>query len=124
MKRTPMKRTPLRRISPRTRARYAQAEDAMRVAVLERSAGICEIHHTHRGVDIHHTRKPRRSFTSPDYCLLLCRRAHEQCDAAYSSATGRLVIVPLGDQQFRWGYYRGADKRSAVTTFTTTTLTA
>lgn len=107
-----IRRSRLRRQSPRTRDDRA-LEASVRAQVVARCEGRCEVHRIHRGTDLHHTLKPRRTFTSPEWCVWLCRAAHEDCDAPYSGPRGRLVIKPIGDEEFLWDYFQGPDKHQA-----------
>ncbi len=52
-----------------------------------------------------------RSRGGPDHednCVMLCRSCHTRKDAPYYR--GRLIITPLGDEQFTYAVHYGEDK--------------
>jgi hypothetical protein len=59
-------------------------------------------------VDRHHTVKPRRSHTTSDEVMAVCRTHHERCD--YPFARGRLQTTPLGDGRFACAIVTAPDK--------------
>lgn len=74
----------------------------IKARVFEREGGRCQWC-GRRGTDFHHVVK--RSAGGADHVdniVLLCRRDHERTDL---SGKGRLVIVPLGDERFRFTYF-------------------
>ena len=63
-----------------------------------------------RGVDPHHVLKTSAGGADAlDNLVWLCRACHRRTDVAY--AVGRLVIRPVGEQEFLWEILRGPSKR-------------
>ncbi|HAM54094.1 MAG TPA: hypothetical protein DCQ64_01235 [Candidatus Rokubacteria bacterium] len=91
-----MRRTRLRRASPRTQGKRALWA-RVRARVLERAGGRCEVlscrQPTH---EVHHVVKRSQGGPhAPDNGVALCRVHHDQTDAPYSR--GRLVIRRIGE---------------------------
>jgi hypothetical protein len=92
------------------------AWDAVYDAVDRRSGGWCEVvlrglRCRRRAEDHHHTRKPRARYHRPELVIHLCRRHHDQAEAAY--ARGRLLIEPGGDGRLVCRVVVAADKFAA-----------
>ncbi len=118
MRRSPMKRTAMKRqrtrLRPRSRKVQAGAEafKAVYKEVDARSGGRCEYRARIAGeleatagrpfdflrcrkaaAEHHHTRKPRRSHHTKEQIIHLCREHHARCEAAFKD--GRLEIRPV-----------------------------
>lgn len=123
--------SPMRQYLPMKRRRPNPTEEewerAVYKAVSHRSGGRCEVNllpteertlepqNSFRcklqARDKHHTVKPRRSNTSVDTVVDICRQHHDRVDWPYKR--GRLIIVPLGEQQFRFDIKWASDKWAA-----------
>jgi len=101
---------PLRPVSRKV-SRERRAFQAVYAAVDARAKGRCECGCGRRGEEHHHTRKPRRSFHTPEYVVLLSKVCHNRCDWPY--ATGRLVVTPLGAERFDFRIVTAANKFAA-----------
>lgn len=111
---TPMRRS-RRRVGEAARARVkaggkravgrdSLSLDAWRALVAEivrDCHGLCEYHGNHQGCDPHHVRKASAGGADDkDNIVWLCRLSHEMTDAAYGSATGRLLVLALEHETF------------------------
>ena len=117
---TPMRRTPLRRgsrlrsVSRKTQEVRGPALRALRAHVRARAKGRCEFVAGKRGrhfgpLDCHHVVK--RSHGGKDVAtnlVALCRFHHKMTDSSFSK--GRLVIVHLGFETFRFEVVTVRDK--------------
>ena len=85
----------------------------LRGRLVARCGGRCEVCRVSHGVDPHHVRKSSAGGADAlDNLVWLCRACHRRTDAAY--ADGRLVIVPVGEQEFLWEILRGPSKRDNI----------
>lgn len=83
---------------------------AVKALVFARAKGRCEVNPIHPAVDVHHVTKRSQggSDLDLDQLVALCRRHHDQSDAAF--AAGRLVITPLGGGKFHHEVIRKENK--------------
>lgn len=92
----------MRRQSPRARSRALRLS-RLKTALSARAGGRCEQPwcRVAAALDLHHVRKRSHGGQDiPDNLVALCRRCHERTDAP--ADCGRLEIVALGDERFRW----------------------
>ena len=84
---------------------------AIRQHVLTRAGWHCQACGIRRRLDVHHVVKRAQggSDFDLDQLVALCRWCHDQTDAPY--LRGRLVVVALGDGQFRFDVIRRNSER-------------
>ena len=90
-------------------AEYAE----LRRQIFERAGYRCECCRLHVATELEHAQSASRGGAdSADNCWGTCRLCHRWKEAPF--ANGRLVVVPLGDGQFRWEEWKGPDKWTAT----------
>ena len=110
-----MKRTRLRPVSPKTRARWGLLH-VRRALILARANGRCEVCGEHAGarLEAHHVvKRSHARDDSVDNLIALCRDCHRRTDGPY--AKGRLMIRALGHEEFDWKIVLAPNKWEATT---------